>query len=218
MTWDKSRFEDALAEYDRSEDDPNDPKVKKRNRILEAATASFITHGYRRTSIDDVARTAGVSKGAVYLYFKSKADLLMHAAAFEKLKFKPRLMAIMDPALTPRERLRLYIVTVFTLVQDMPLGTRLTRGSDRDLHHVMQDMSASMRERMEADQQMFLGSLLKPFAAHHGWTEADVADRAAVFVSVVINAANLLDQPPVAHMPAAKYAEVIADILMEGLA
>ena len=33
--------------------------------------------GYRRTSVDEVARQAGVAKGTVYLYFKTKADLLV---------------------------------------------------------------------------------------------------------------------------------------------
>lgn len=43
--------------------------------LLEAAVAVFGERGYRATTLDDVARRAGVSKGTVYLYFTSKDDL-----------------------------------------------------------------------------------------------------------------------------------------------
>jgi AcrR family transcriptional regulator len=52
----------------------------KRGRILGAALALFVRHGIRRTSIDDVAREAGIAKGTVYLYFDSK-DALFDAVA-----------------------------------------------------------------------------------------------------------------------------------------
>lgn len=52
----------------------------KRGRILNAALGLFVRHGIRRTSIDDVAREAGIAKGTVYLYFDSK-DALFDAVA-----------------------------------------------------------------------------------------------------------------------------------------
>ncbi len=45
------------------------------NRILEAAFYCFCRTGYDKTRMDDVANKARVSKGALYLYFKSKEDL-----------------------------------------------------------------------------------------------------------------------------------------------
>lgn len=47
----------------------------KRGAILDAARALFARYGYKRTSIDDVAREAGIAKGTVYLYFASKEAL-----------------------------------------------------------------------------------------------------------------------------------------------
>lgn len=43
--------------------------------IIAAALASFSEHGYAATRIEDIATRAGVTKGTVYLYFKSKEDL-----------------------------------------------------------------------------------------------------------------------------------------------
>ena len=47
----------------------------KREAILDAALTLFGRYGYRRTSIDDIARAAGVAKGTVYLHVESKAAL-----------------------------------------------------------------------------------------------------------------------------------------------
>lgn len=43
--------------------------------ILSAAATCFMERGYSKTSIDDVARALGATKGRVYHHFRSKADL-----------------------------------------------------------------------------------------------------------------------------------------------
>jgi AcrR family transcriptional regulator len=47
----------------------------KATRILDAAEALLVSYGYRRVTMDEVARRAGVGKGTVYLYWPSKAEL-----------------------------------------------------------------------------------------------------------------------------------------------
>lgn len=47
----------------------------KRTAILDAALRLFSQYGYRRTSIDDIAREAEIAKGTVYLSFKSKEEI-----------------------------------------------------------------------------------------------------------------------------------------------
>ena len=63
---------------------PEEPKPKWRRRkdarpeeLVNAALALFVEQGFATTNLKDVARAAGVSKGTVYLYFKSKEDLLL---------------------------------------------------------------------------------------------------------------------------------------------
>ncbi len=56
------------------------PKFKRRKHerpaeITSAALDAFAENGYTATKVDDVARRAGVSKGLLYLYFKTKEDL-----------------------------------------------------------------------------------------------------------------------------------------------
>jgi len=51
--------------------------IAKREAILRAAFGVFCDRGYYEMRMDDVARSAGVAKGTVYLYFKDKPDLYL---------------------------------------------------------------------------------------------------------------------------------------------
>jgi AcrR family transcriptional regulator len=50
-------------------------KEERPQEITEAALAAFADKGYAATRVDDVAKRAGVSKGLLYLYFKTKEEL-----------------------------------------------------------------------------------------------------------------------------------------------
>lgn len=50
-------------------DSTADPKIEA---ILTAAWAGFAAYGFRKTSMDDIARGAGMSRPALYLHFKNK--------------------------------------------------------------------------------------------------------------------------------------------------
>ncbi len=54
----------------------------KHARILDAATVEIATSGYHNTTVARIARRAGVADGTIYLYFKSKEDMLV--AVFER--------------------------------------------------------------------------------------------------------------------------------------
>jgi AcrR family transcriptional regulator len=48
---------------------------EREQRIFDAAARLIEHYGYDKTTVDEIARAAGVSKGAIYLHFKSKEDL-----------------------------------------------------------------------------------------------------------------------------------------------
>ncbi|MDQ3657007.1 MAG: TetR/AcrR family transcriptional regulator [Chloroflexota bacterium] len=53
----------------------------RRQQILDAARSAFVRDGFHSTSMLDVQREAGLSAGAIYLYFKSKDDIVTAIAA-----------------------------------------------------------------------------------------------------------------------------------------
>ena len=50
-------------------------KEERRREILESAAVCFAEKGYYETTMDDVVRAVGLSKGALYWYFENKRDL-----------------------------------------------------------------------------------------------------------------------------------------------
>ena len=58
------------------------PGSAQREAILVAATAAFLRYGFKKTSMDDVARAAGVSRQGLYLYFDTKDFLFREALQY----------------------------------------------------------------------------------------------------------------------------------------
>lgn len=58
---------------------PDSERKRREERILDAAAALLVRWGYRKTTIDDVAREAGVGKGTIYLHWKDKNALFVSA-------------------------------------------------------------------------------------------------------------------------------------------
>jgi len=74
-------------------------------RILRAAAQVFSQKGFWSSTTDDVARAAGVSKGLVFNYFKTKDDLL-EAILREHLEASLRVWSEDPPAGSPEDQLR----------------------------------------------------------------------------------------------------------------
>ena len=51
-------------------------RERRRLRILDAAEELFAAHGFTKTTVDEIAQRAGVSKGLVYVHYDSKEELL----------------------------------------------------------------------------------------------------------------------------------------------
>ncbi|MBC8402800.1 MAG: TetR/AcrR family transcriptional regulator, partial [Candidatus Marinimicrobia bacterium] len=53
----------------------NSKEDQRRKQILEAALDVIVEKGYEKSRIDDIARVSGLSKGAIYWYYKSKKEV-----------------------------------------------------------------------------------------------------------------------------------------------
>ena len=85
------------------------PKVRerfevdaRRAQLLALGLVAFSERTYDDVSIEDIATTAGVSKGLVYHYFPSKRDF--YIAALEDAAGKPFGLTKNPPGLPPRSR------------------------------------------------------------------------------------------------------------------
>jgi TetR/AcrR family transcriptional regulator, mexJK operon transcriptional repressor len=70
----------------------------RRRRILEAAARLFMAEGYGATSMDRVARAAGVSKATLYAHFRAKEQLFTTIVAEECARHGAAEAAVLAPA------------------------------------------------------------------------------------------------------------------------
>src|SRR6188474_83116 len=80
----------------------------KRDAILRAAIDVFAERGFFNAQVADVARAAGVAAGTVYLYFRSKDDLLVQLFERTTQEAFAEARAAAAEVRDPAERLRLF--------------------------------------------------------------------------------------------------------------
>jgi len=101
--------------------------ANKREAILRAATRVFARNGYFSSKVADIARAADVADGTVYLYFKSKEEILHSIFDQNMAEAIAACRQLIENSRDPREKLR----RIATL--------HLQRlGADRDLAVVFQ--------------------------------------------------------------------------------
>src|SRR5215510_11425914 len=92
----------------------------KRERILTAAERIFARHGFFAAKVSDVAKEAGVADGTIYLYFKSKDDLLISLFERRMQQVNDMLRGAVAKVKSPREQLRAFVTAYLQLVADEP--------------------------------------------------------------------------------------------------
>ena len=91
----------------------------KRERILAAAERTFARHGFFAARVSEIAKDAGVADGTIYLYFKSKDDLLISLFEQRMTQVNEALHAAID-GVPPKAQLRAFIKAYLQLVHDEP--------------------------------------------------------------------------------------------------
>ncbi|HEU0032485.1 MAG TPA: TetR/AcrR family transcriptional regulator [Kofleriaceae bacterium] len=99
----------------------------KRERILAAAERVFARRGFFGARVSEIAKDAGVADGTIYLYFKSKDDLLISLFELRMKQVNDTLRAAIATvaADAPIEQLRAFIRAYLRLVNDEPAAAEV---------------------------------------------------------------------------------------------
>jgi AcrR family transcriptional regulator len=90
-------------------------REETRQRLVEAAHEVFARNGYERSTIDEIVREAGFSKGAFYVHFETKEDLFWELLE-ERIEAQQAIFReAIDPALSVEENERRLLETVFNI-------------------------------------------------------------------------------------------------------
>jgi len=83
--------------------------IRKRNQVLTFAKKRFERFGFNKTTVDEIARDAGISKRTLYQEFESKEKILEELFMFEALSVRKVILNQIKKVAEPAERLQTYI-------------------------------------------------------------------------------------------------------------
>ncbi len=118
----------------------------KRERIIEVAQKTFARFGFKKTSIDDVAKGAGVAKGTVYLAVKSKGELYYEVLLRELRDWQAEIVRTIDPSMPADQQLIFAARLGLESLQKRPLLQELFDLGAVNLVPDLRDRLESLRE------------------------------------------------------------------------
>ena len=198
--------------------DRDQKKRDKRERILDAAMERFARYGIRKTTIEEIAHAAGVGKGTIYLYFKSKEDVfaeMMWRMGNRFLKEFEDEVAQGDNIL---DLFRQYLIRRFQFVQEQIEIHRVTR----ETHEEIEMMAAShpvifkMVAEMHALERKLIETILLK-GEENGELEIDDV---TVTAQAIVAASEALEKPWALEgreLPIEKKAEILIKLFVEGM-
>ncbi len=183
----------------------------KKDCILFQAARAFARFGFRKASIDDIAREAGVGKGTVYLAAESKEDLFYQVLHREVRAWQAECARSIDPRTSADKLLGALLEVAMRYVEQHPLLLDLLLGETLRTLPDWSERLEGLREigrtnvvevlRLGVRQGIFradlevdtVASLLQDFqlAAYRGARQGDrkreVEDRVRVGLDLVLN-------------------------------
>ena len=106
---------------------------RTRRRLLEIAVRRFAADGFRRTSVSDIAREAGLTPAAAYAYFPGKEGLFQAAVDADAGALIEAARSAVAEGASAREQLFLFVGELRERVDDHPLARRVLSGLEPEV-------------------------------------------------------------------------------------
>lgn len=106
---------------------------RTRRRLLDIAVRRFAADGFRRTSVSDIAREAGLTPAAAYAYFAGKEGLFQAAVDTDAAALIDAARAAAAGGASAREQLFLFVTELRERVDEYPLARRVLSGLEPEV-------------------------------------------------------------------------------------
>ena len=187
-----------------------------REAILDATDLLLSRYGYKKMTIDDLAKEVGIGKGSVYLHFPSKEEIVLSHIDRIIEQLKETLSAIAGEGEKPEQRLR------------RMLRARVLHRFESVQHYTqnLNDLLAAIRPNFLARRETYFTEEARIFAAviEDGQQSGDFADGDSLEIAESLILAtnsllpfNLTVQELGARKDVEKKAMRLADLLLQGL-
>jgi len=117
--------------------DPDKPQ-----QIVDAATRVFARAGYYNSRVADIAREAGIASGTIYLYFRTKEEILVTLFREKMAEFVAHLRREIAGEPDPVRRIRRLVWLHFTVLEQNPALAEVVQVELRQGHKFFRGASA----------------------------------------------------------------------------
>ena len=123
---------------------------KKRLAILHTATKLFAHYGFKKTTLTDIAESAGLGKASLYHYFQSKEALFSAVISYESQGLLNKMRIAVDSAETVEEKIRAIVKARYKYLHEK-----------KNLYSVTHEIFREMRPLVMEERDKFFGAELK---------------------------------------------------------
>lgn len=138
----------------------------KKLLIIEKAVELFAKNGFETTSVQEITEACGISKGAFYLYFKSKEILLFCIFELFIDRVSKKIASVFDMDSSPKEKLELFLCIQFEEIDQysdfiLMLLREQTKPDDRELFILMKEMDIQLNDALKTVLVEAYGSIIQ---------------------------------------------------------
>lgn len=191
---------------------PRVPREEVRRRLLAAAARVFADHGYANSRLEDVARAAGFTKGAVYSNFGGKQDLFAAVLSDRSDDEFDSAATDLERSADPEEAVAVIARRIARrIIEDTEHG-RL--GLEFAAHATRHEPTGAAVTRMRRAQREGVGALITELTERHGLRLTAAPGTVALALHCLTNGLSM------EHLadPEAVDAQAVEDILITTLA
>lgn len=150
--------------------EPERETIKR--ELIEKGSGLFGTYGYRRTSVEDVARKVGISKGAFYTFFPTKEDLFLEILLDTERRMRKILTRdLLASDLPPREAFVQAVFGQLHIMEQTPILQVLAQ--PQEYQFLFRRMDASQLDKSFAADEEYVAWLIEQAAKSTEVSEVD---------------------------------------------
>ena len=131
-------------------------KEEYRKKIIHVAGQIFSRYGFRKTTMDEIAKALNMGKSSIYYYFKSKEAIFEAVALYEANVLRNKLTTAIKSVESPIDKMKEYIFVRMKSFEN--LSNYYNAIFDKDLNHF--DFIEMIREKHDREELAILRLIL----------------------------------------------------------
>jgi TetR/AcrR family transcriptional regulator len=193
----------------------------KKQLLLDAAQKRFAYYGISKVTMAEIAADVGLSKAAIYYYFKTKEEIFKEVVVREIEQFSGEMKNEIDAQTTAAEKLSVFIQSRFKAAERMHNFKKASIDAGVDLRTHMGDMFVEYRRR----EHLLIVGILKAGVSSGEFTISSPKKTAALLQHIIFGLISARSRPQLyavsdSEAPETSHEEenvMLADLIVKGL-